>query len=125
MVTRHLTWLYSGLGIAAAVGFVIMRRRRLQQPPPPPPPPATKLAVLHARDGSMYNEAVLPMLKELFEDVGARIALEEIDLQKRRVAEILPLLGSFDGFILPGSIASVAAVSSTRDSNSSLRVRPH
>eukprot|EP00966_Prymnesium_polylepis_P213002 4933050-Prymnesium_polylepis.1 len=51
----------------------------------------------------------MTMLRELFESVGARIDLEELDVCKHRLVELLPRLGDFDGFIIPGSPASVAA----------------
>ena len=69
--------------------------------------PPVRLAVLHAKDGNKYNEAVMSMLRELLHSVGARIDLEELDLVKWRMVQLLPKLGSFDGFIIPGSPESV------------------
>lgn len=71
-------------------------------------PPKARLAVLNPR-GNHYNDAVLPMLNELFQSIDAALALEEIDISNFRSAADFHLDGSFDGFIVPGSPASVAA----------------
>lgn len=70
--------------------------------------PHTRLAILNPQDGSAYNENIAQMLRESFADIGARISLEDLDVSERRAEELLPSLATFDGFILPGSAASVA-----------------
>ena len=74
-----------------------------------PGPAQVRLCIFNPRDGSDYNDKVLPMFRELFAALGASVELEEIDVAKERVMQFLPRLGSYDGFILPGSLASVAA----------------
>ena len=70
---------------------------------------SVRLCIFNPRDGSDYNDKVVPMFRELFAALGARVELDEVDVVKERVIQFLPRLGSYDGFILPGSLASVAA----------------
>ena len=56
------------------------------------------------------------MLHELFVDVlGANVTIEELDICSLRLTQLLPKVGAYDGFILPGSPASVAAGSYARE----------
>ena len=98
--------------VAVAVGVVIARRRcRQLTASAHPPPPRKRIGVFNPRDGNLYNESVMQMMQELFAEIGAsdEFALEELNVCERRVAELVPLLGTYDGFILAGSPASVAA----------------
>lgn len=76
-------------------------------------PPRARLAVLNPR-GNGYNDAVLLMLEELFESVNAALALVEVDISDFRSEDEFRELAGFDGFIVPGSPASVAAGSYNR-----------
>ena len=105
-------------GVAVVAGLIMHRRRQRRLASANKVelrvagllrPPTTRIAVFNAKDGNLYNEKVMEMLRELFESVGANVELEELDVCTSRIVALLPRLGSFDGFIFPGSPASVAA----------------
>ena len=101
------------VGVGVGVGlFIYARHRRLLSTASAKPAftaPPKHLLVVNPRDGSEYNAEIVQCLREIFHAVHANVTLEEFDVGSKRVAEILPLLGNFDGIILPGSAASVAA----------------
>ena len=115
---RRIALLGATLVAAGLIALGVRRRRRLNQHAkaafadrhsPPPAVTPKRLAVFNPRDGNAYNESVMVMLDELFDAMDASVILEELDICKQRIASLLPALGKYDGFIIPGSPASVAA----------------
>ena len=67
-----------------------------------------RLVVLNPQDGSTYNSMLMQMLEEMFEAIGSRVTLEEVDIAKDG-SPSLSKLNRFDGVIIPGSRASACA----------------
>ena len=85
---------------AAAVATLAALLLRLRRRTPKPKP---RIAVLNPVDGSSYNAAVMELLRTMFAAIGADVSLHEVD-----VCRAAPLTAeAFDGFIVPGSPASV------------------
>ena len=64
-----------------------------------------RLAVLNPRDKSDYNSRIMEMLAELFEAAGVAVELTEFDVSSGS-DEAKAARAEFDGFIIPGSMAS-------------------